>query len=158
MGLITQTSRSRQPFQVRLIGSRALQPARPGADHPGVTTSLRTGLAALALAVAAVPAAAGPADAATKSKAKRVAAKTAVKKRAAKPVKPVAAQPATPAPAPAPAAAPTFTSVISIGGFVFYNVSYAEAVEAYQALIASGATPPPPVTSVSVTVEVGGSV
>ena len=128
-----------------------------------MTSPLRTGLAALALAVAAVPAAAGPADAATKTKSKRAAAKTVAKKRAAKPVAVKAAPaPAAPAPqvapAPAPAAAPTFTSVISIGGFVFYNVSYAEAVEAYQALIASGATPPPPVTSISVTVEVGGSV
>ncbi len=37
-------------------------------------------------------------------------------------------------PTPAPAPAPTFTSVISIGGFVFYNLTYAEAVDQYQAL------------------------
>ena len=69
----------------------------------------------------------------------------------------MAVEPTAPAPieTPAPAPAPTFTSVISIGGFVFYNISYAEAVEQYQALIASGATPPPPVTSISVTIGVG---
>jgi hypothetical protein len=128
-----------------------------------VITPLRTGLAALALAVAVVPATAGPADAATK-KNKRTATKTVAKKRTAKkPTKTVKSTPAatveTAAPAPvetpAPAPAPTFTSVISIGGFVFYNISYAEAVEQYQALIASGATPPAPVTSISVTIGVG---
>ncbi len=128
-----------------------------------MTTPLRTGLAALALAVAVVPATAGSADAATK-KNKRTATKTVAKKRTAKkPTKTVKSTPAatveTAAPAPvetpAPAPAPTFTSVISIGGFVFYNISYAEAVEQYQALIASGATPPAPVTSISVTIGVG---
>ena len=130
-----------------------------------MTTPLRTGLAALALAVAVVPATAGPADAATKQH-KRPATKHVAKQRAAKqPTKTVKSSPApaatvdTAAPAPvetpAPAPAPTFTSVISIGGFVFYNISYAEAVEQYQALIASGATPPAPVTSISVTIGVG---
>ena len=130
-----------------------------------MTTPLRTGLAALALTVAVVPAIAGLADAATK-KHKRTATKTVAKQRAAK--KPTKTVKSTPAPAatvdtaapapvesPAPAPAPTFTSVISIGGFVFYNVSYADAVEQYQALIASGATPPAPVTSISVTIGVG---
>ncbi|MBE2315217.1 hypothetical protein DVA67_004480 [Solirubrobacter sp. CPCC 204708] len=129
-----------------------------------MTTLLRTGLAALALAVAAVPAAADPADAATK-KTKRTAVakkkKAPAKKKAAKPVAvQTASVPAVEAvqtsePTPALAPEPTFTSVISIGGFVFYNVTYAEAVAQYQALIASGATPPPPVTSISVTVGVG---
>ena len=126
-----------------------------------VTTPLRTGLAALALAVAVVPAAAGPADAATK-KHKRTATKTAAHKRAAKqPTKTVKSTPAptatveTAAPAPVQTPAATFTSVISIGGFVFHNIGYAEAVEQYQALIASGATPPAPVTSISVTIGVG---
>jgi hypothetical protein len=126
-----------------------------------VTTPLRTGLAALALAVAVVPATAGTADAAIK-KHKRTATKTVVKKRTAKkPTKTVKSTPAPAAavvpaaPAPIETPAPTFTSVISIGGFVFYNISYAEAVEQYQALIASGATPPPPVTSISVTIGVG---
>ena len=35
------------------------------------------------------------------------------------------------------------------------NYEYTEAVEQYQALIASGVTPPPPGTSISVTVGVG---
>jgi hypothetical protein len=118
-----------------------------------------------ALAVAIVPLVAGPADAATKHrshKAKHSVTKTVTPKRvAAKRVvaKPAAA-PATPAPVatPAPAAAPTMTSVISIGGYVFYNLTYAQAVEAYQAAVAAapaGSTPPP-VTSVSVTTTVGG--
>ena len=128
-----------------------------------MTTPLRTGLAALALAVAVVPATAGPADAATK-KNKRIATKTVAKQRTAKkPTKTLKSTPApaatvetaAPAPVETPAPAPTFTSVISIGGFVFYNISYAEAVEQYQALIASGVTPPPPVTSISVTIGVG---
>ena len=52
------------------------------------------------------------------------------------------------------------TSVISIGGYVFYNLTYAEAAEAYAAAVAAapdGYTPPP-VTSVSVTTTVGGTV
>ena len=47
--------------------------------------------------------------------------------------------------------------MISIGGYVFYNLTYAEAVEAYQAAVAAappGYTPPP-VTSISVTTTVG---
>ena len=44
-----------------------------------------------------------------------------------------------------------------IGGYVFYNLTYPEAVAAYEAAVASGATPPPPVTSVSVTTTVGGT-
>jgi hypothetical protein len=48
------------------------------------------------------------------------------------------------------------TSVISIGGYVFYNLTYAEAVAAYQAQVAAAAgASPPPVTSVSVTTTVG---
>ena len=44
------------------------------------------------------------------------------------------------------------TSVISIGGYVFYNLTYAEAVEAYAAAVAAAPAgyTPPPVTSVSV--------
>ena len=109
-------------------------------------TTLRSVLiATLALAVCA-----GPADAASskhrKPKAKRPAA---VK------VAPKAAPVPTPAPAPTPA--PTVTSVIAIGGYVFYNLTYAEAVAAYEAAVAAapaGSTPPP-VTSVSVDVTVG---
>jgi hypothetical protein len=59
-----------------------------------------------------------------------------------------------------PAAAPApVTSVISIGGYVFYNLSYAEAVQAYQAAVAAAPAgyTPAPVTSVSVTTTVGGT-
>jgi hypothetical protein len=130
--------------------------AHIAADDKGVTSPLRILLAALVLAVAA----AGPADAASKhprSKAKRTAAtKTVAPKRKA--AKPVAAVPvATPAPTPAPVATPTVTSVISIGGYVFYNLTYAEAVDAYAAAVAAAPAgyTPPPVTSVSVDVTVG---
>ena len=48
-------------------------------------------------------------------------------------VKRVVTKPAAPVVTPAPAAAPApaVTSVISIGGYVFYNLTYAEAVDAY---------------------------
>jgi hypothetical protein len=51
------------------------------------------------------------------------------------------------------------TSVISIGGYVFYNLTYAEAVAAYTAAVAAAPEgySPPPVTSVSVTTTVGGT-
>jgi hypothetical protein len=125
-----------------------------------VTTPLpspRARLAAFALAVALVPVAAGTADAAYKphhrhtvvTKKKAVTAKRAAAKPAA-----VTAAPAV-APAPVPAAAPAPTSVISIGGYVFYNLTYAQAVEAYQAALAAGGPAPAPVTSVSVTTTVG---
>lgn len=134
-----------------------------------MTTKLRSTAIALAVSLAAVPVVAAPADAAAKTKAKPAATKTAKKRTAAKrkaTKAKTAARPAvvesvsttsTPAPAPAPAdaPAPTSTSVVSIGGFVFYNVSYADAVAQYEALIASGVTPPPPVTSISVTTTVG---
>ncbi len=114
----------------------------------------RARLAALALAVAIVPLTAGPADAASKhrrAKAKRTATVT-VKRVVTKP----AAAVATPAPAATPA--PTFTSVISIGGYVFYNLTYAEAVDAYFAAVAAAPAgyTPPPVTSVSVSTTVTG--
>ena len=117
-----------------------------------MTSPIRTLLAALALAVALAP----TADAATKHrkhKTKRPAAAKVVKK--ATPV-------ATPAPAPVatPAAAPAVTSVIAIGGYVFYNLTYAQAVEAYTAAVAAAPAgyTPPPVTSVSVDMTVGGTV
>jgi hypothetical protein len=121
----------------------------------------RACLSALALAVALVPVAAKPADAATKKHHRHHHAARTVAKKAVHPQR-AAAESVTPAPAatPAPApAAPAVTSVISIGGYVFYNLSYAQAVEAYQALVATapaGSTPPP-VTSVSVTTTVGGT-
>jgi hypothetical protein len=131
-----------------------------------VTTSLRTvlkrsHLAALTLAIVIVPVAAGPADAASKHRGHK--AKHAVtKKRAPVKGKRVAAKPAAPAPvtpaaAPAPVAAPTTNSVISIGGYVFYNLTYAEAIDAYAAAVAAAPAgyTPPPVTSVSVDTTVG---
>ena len=123
--------------------------------------SKRAGLAALALAVAFIPFAAGTADAAYKPHHLHPTKKSVAKKASAsKPAaakhtvaKPAAAPAPAVAPAPAPAAAPT--SVISIGGYVFYNLSYEQAVAAYQAAVASGAPAPAPVTSVSVTTTVG---
>ncbi len=123
----------------------------------GVTTTVlnRALPAALTLAIALVPTVAGPADAASKRrkhKAKQTTTKTVTPKRAT--VKRTA--PAATA-TPAPVAAPTFTSVISIGGYVFYNLTYAEAVEAYAAAVAAAPAgyTPPPVTSVSITTTVG---
>ena len=95
-------------------------------------TPLRNVIAALALTVAVAPAVAGPADAASKHRRPKAAKHTVVAK-VASPKKSVAV---TAAPAPAAAAAipaPATTSVISIGGYVFYNLTYAEAVEAYAA-------------------------
>ena len=108
---------------------RRVRETGTSADKGRVNTPIfkRARLAALALAVAIVPLTAGPADAASKhrrAKAKRTATVT-VKRVVTKPAAPVA----TPAPAAAPA--PAVTSVISIGGYVFYNLTYAEAVEAY---------------------------
>jgi hypothetical protein len=112
----------------------------------------RACLSALALAVALFPVAAKPADAATKKHHRHHhAAKGTVHPQRA------TAETVTPAPAATPA--PAVTSVISIGGYVFYNLTYAQAVAAYQAQLAAapaGATPPP-VTSVSVTTTVGGT-
>ena len=56
-----------------------------------------------------------------------------------------------------PTATPAVTSVISIGGYVFYNLTYAEAVEAYAAAVAAAPAgyTPPAVTSVSLTTTVG---
>jgi hypothetical protein len=127
-----------------------------------VTTTLlstRARIAALALAVALVPVAAKPADAATKKHHRHHVAKQAVKHAAAETAAPAVTLPApAAAPAPAPAASAT-TSVISIGGYVFYNLTYAQAVAAYQAAVANAPAgyTPAPVTSVSATVTVGGS-
>jgi hypothetical protein len=110
--------------------------------------------AALTLAIALVPTVAGPADAASKRrkhKPKHTTTKTATAKRAT-PKRTAPAAAATPAVAPAP----TFTSVIAIGGYVFYNLTYAEAVAAYTAAVAAAPAgyTPPPVTSVSVTTTI----
>ena len=68
----------------------------------------------------------------------------------------------TPTPTPTPVATPRapVTSVISIGGYIFYNLTYLEAVEAYFAAVAAappGYTPPP-VTSISVDQTISGTV
>jgi hypothetical protein len=128
-------------------------------DTPLRTVVKRSRLAALVLALAVVPATAGPADAASKhhrAKAKHAVAKkktVTAKRAAAKPAAPAA----TPAPAPAPAVTPAVNSVISIGGYVFFNLTYAEAVDAYAAAVAAAPAgyTPPPVTSVSATTTVG---
>jgi hypothetical protein len=115
----------------------------------GVTSPLRT---LLALAVALVPFSAGPADAATKHRRHAPKHVTIKAKRAAVMSTPVATPVATPA-------APAVTSVTSIGGYVFYNLTYSEAVAAYQAAVAAappGYTPAP-VTSISVSTTVGGT-
>src|SRR3954470_1733250 len=58
------------------------------------------------------------------------------------------------------AATPSVTSVISIGGYVFYNLTYAEAVDAWAAAVAAAPAGyvPPTVYSVSVDTTVSGNV
>jgi hypothetical protein len=107
-------------------------------------------VAAVALAVAVVPFAATTASAAPKAPSKG--------KRA------TWSQPAsTPAPAATTSAATTSTpvsAVHAIGGYVFYNVTYLEAVELYFAAVAAAPAgyTPPPVYSVSATTTVSGTV
>jgi hypothetical protein len=109
-------------------------------------------VAAVALAVAALPFAAGTASAASGARGHH--GKRATSTAAA----------ATPAPAAATTAATTsaapVTSVISIGGYVFYNLTYAEAVEAWAAAVAAAPAGyvPPTVYSVSVNTTVSGTV
>jgi hypothetical protein len=127
-----------------------------------VTLPLRTvsRLASLAAVIAIVPIAASPADAATKHHHHKPKHTTVAHRAAAKPAPVATPAPAPVAtPAPAPAAAPAVNSVISIGGYVFYNLTYAEAAEAYTAAVAAAPAgyTPPPVTSVSVTTTVGGT-
>lgn len=57
-------------------------------------------------------------------------------------------------------AAPAITAVHAIGGYVFYNVSYLEAVDLYFAAVAAAPAgyTPPPVTSISATTTVSGTV
>jgi hypothetical protein len=105
-------------------------------------------VAAVALAVAIVPFAASTASAAPKHRAPQ--GKHATSTTAAAPA----------AAATTTAAAPAVTSVIAIGGYVFYNVSYAEAVDLWLAAVAAAPAgyTPPPVTSVSVDTTVSGTV
>ena len=126
-----------------------------------MNTSLRTVLSGLAIAAATVPAVAVPAGAAVKHPTHKT---TKTVKKATKTAAVVKTTPkasvAAPAPVATPAPAPTVNSVISIGGYVFYNLSYADAVAAYQLAVANAPAgyTPPPVTSISVTTTVGGTV
>jgi hypothetical protein len=109
-------------------------------------------IAAVALAVAVVPFAAGPASAATKTRSQHGKHATSVA---------VAAAPAAATTSAATTSSATpVTSVISIGGYVFYNLTYAEAVDAWFAAVAAAPAgyTPPPVTSVSVDTTVSGTV
>jgi hypothetical protein len=130
------------------------------------TVLKRSHLVTLVLAIAIVPIAAGSASAATKQRDHKTAVTTATAKHAAAKraaVKRAAAQRAaakrraavtSAVPAPVPA---DVNSVISIGGYVFYNLTYAEAADAYAAAVAAAPAgyTPPPVTSVSVVTTVG---
>ena len=71
-----------------------------------------------------------------------------------------AASTSAPAPAPAVTSTPAVTSVHSIGGYVFYNVTYLEAVDLWFAAVAAAPAgyTPPPVYSVSATTTVSGPV
>jgi hypothetical protein len=115
----------------------------------------RACLAALALAVALVPVGARPADAAINKHRRHHTAHTSARPTVRATAQPVVSSP-TPAPAPTPA---TTSSVIAIGGYVFYDLTYAQAVAAYQALVAAAppGSAPPAVTSVSVTTTAGGT-
>lgn len=107
-------------------------------------------VAAVAVAVAVVPFAASTASAAPKT-----FKRTAVKQSTAAPATTTSVAPSTSSSAAAPV-----TSVIAIGGYVFYNVSYAEAVDLWLAAVAAAPAgyTPPPVTSVSVSTTVSGTV
>ncbi|MDA0173515.1 hypothetical protein OJ998_30705 [Solirubrobacter taibaiensis] len=110
--------------------------------------------AAVALAVAVVPFAASTASAApVKTHGKRAT----WTKASTTPATTAAAATTTAAPTTAPA---TVTAVHAIGGYVFYNVSYLEAVDLYFAAVAAAPAgyTPPPVTSISATTTVSGTV
>jgi hypothetical protein len=127
------------------------------ADIYGMNSPLRSILkarrvAAVALAVAVVPFAAGTASAASGARGHHG-------KRASWTATTTAAPAAAATTATTPAAAPV-TSVISIGGYVFYNLTYAEAVEAWAAAVAAAPAGyvPPTVYSVSVNTTISGTV
>jgi hypothetical protein len=135
--------------------ARRVQHPLRRAERNRMTHRLR--LAVAAAVFAAVPLAAGPALAAQNHRARhhkptrhRTKVLHSTTSKTVTTTDPSAPQ--TPAPAPA------VTSVISIGGYVFYNLTYPEAVAAYDAAVAAaGGSTPPPVTSVSVTTTVGGN-
>jgi uncharacterized membrane protein AbrB (regulator of aidB expression) len=135
--------------------------AQNNADTYGMNTPLRSILkarrvAAVALAVAIVPVVASPASAASHGRSDRGRPATQAAVTAAAPAAAAPAAAATPAATPAPCV----TSVISIGGYVFYNLTYAEAVDAWYAAVAAAPAgyTPPPVYSVSVNTTVSGTV
>jgi hypothetical protein len=103
-------------------------------------------IAAIALAAAVLPFTAGQASAATKTRIKRTPS--------------TAVATTTAAPTTTTKAAAPVTSVISIGGYVFYNMTYLEAVDAWAAAVAAAPAGyvPPVVTSVSVSTTVSGTV
>jgi hypothetical protein len=104
-------------------------------------------VAAVALALAVVPCVTSTASAAPKSK-------RATWTKAAATSAPTATTTA------AVTTTPTVSSVHSIGGYVFYNVTYSEAVELWFAAVAAAPAgyTPPPVYSVSATTTVSGTV
>jgi hypothetical protein len=112
-------------------------------------------LAAVALAVAVPAVVAGPASAAS-FRGHHVSSHATGT--------PVVAVAAVAAPVAAPAASTTadapISSVISIGGYVFYNMSYLDAVAAWEAAVAAAPAgyTPPTVYSVSATTTVSGTV
>ena len=105
-------------------------------------------LAAVALSLAVIPFAANTASAAAKTRSDQ-----------GKPTTTAVAAPAATTSSTATSSAPV-TSVIAIGGYVFYNMTYLEAVDAYFAAVAAAPAgyTPPPVTSVSVSTTVSGTV
>jgi hypothetical protein len=111
-------------------------------------------VAAVALGLALVPAVATTANAAPRFQ----HAKHATSAPAATTAATTTA--ATTTTSTATTSAPAVTSVIAIGGYVFYNVSYLEAVELWQAAVAAAPAgyTPPPVTSISVDTTVSGTV
>jgi hypothetical protein len=127
------------------------RPTAKSMNNPLRTILKARRVAAVAVAVAIVPCAASTASAATHGRSHQSKRLTSTAVAAAAP----AAAPTTTA-----TPAPSVTSVIAIGGYVFYNLTYLEAVDAYFAAVAeapAGYTPPP-VTSVSVNTTVSGTV
>src|SRR3954447_9722832 len=128
-----------------------------------VTSVLKTRrVAAVALAVTAIPCIASTASAAprpTSTHAKRaIATKPVASLTTAATTMSTSA--ATTATTTSATATPTVTSVHSIGGYVFYNVTYAEAVDLWLAAVAAAPAgyTPPPIYSVSATTTVSGTV
>ena len=120
------------------------------ADTKGMNTHFSRIAKAVAVAAVIVPLAASSASAAPKSQGKRATWTKAAATTAAPTTTTAATTTSTPA----------VTAVHAIGGYVFYNVSYLEAVNLYFAAVAAAPAgyTPPPVTSVSVSTTVSGTV